>query len=238
MPTGGWTDVFTGTHYAGGSTVCVYNGIGTTPLFARDGAIIPAVKVVSPIVSADFPALSLNVFDGGDGSYTLCEDDGETVDYKSGEVRKTQFAYTEADSTGSLVIAKAEGGFTTDYTARTYTVRLHSEKRIENAMLDGKAVTVTRIEKDASAAPLAETGAAPDGTVYEITFTASMDASHTLTFARAASGDADGDGRLTVRDALVTLRAALTDTYLADADMDGDGKMTAADATLLLGLIF
>ena len=92
------------------------------------------------------------MFDGGDGSYTLCEDDGETVDYKSGEVRKTQFAYTEADSTGSLVIAKAEGGFTTDYTARTYTVRLHSEKRIENAMLDGKAVTVTRIEKDASAA--------------------------------------------------------------------------------------
>lgn len=238
MPTGGWTDVFTGTHYAGGSTVRVYNGIGTTPLFARDGAILPAVKVASPIVSADFPALSLNVFDGGDGSYTLCEDDGETVDYKSGEVRKTQFAYTEADSTGSLVIAKAEGGFTTDYTARTYTVRLHSEKRIENAMLDGKTVTVTRIEKDASAAPLAETGAAPDGTVYEITFTVSMDASHTLTFARAASGDADGDGKVTVRDALVTLRAALTDTYLADADMDGDGKMTVADATLLLGLIF
>ena len=238
LPAGGWTDVFTGTHYAGGGTVRVCNGIETTPLFARDGAVLPAVKVVSPIEGADFPALSLNVFDGGDGSYTLCEDDGETVDYRTGDVRKTLFTHTETGARGSLAIAKAEGAFTTDYTARTYTVRIHSEKTIENVKLDGRTVEVTRLAKDAAAAPLAETGAAPDGTVYEVTFTAPMNAAHTLTWEMAASGDLDGDGAVTVRDVLLAARAALNGTYTADGDLNADGKITAEDVTRLLARIF
>ncbi len=238
LPAGGWTDVFTGTHYAGGGTVRVCNGIETTPLFARDGAVLPAVKVVSPIEAADFPALSLNVFDGGDGSYTLCEDDGETVDYRTGDVRKTLFTHTETDARGSLTIAKAEGTFKTDYTARTYTVRIHSEKAIENVRLDGRTVEVTRLAKDAAAAPLAETGAAPDGTVYEMTFTAPMNAAHTLTWEMAASGDLDGDGAVTLRDVLLAARAALNGTYTADGDLNTDGKITAEDVTRLLARIF
>ena len=238
LPAGGWTDVFTGTHYAGGGTVRVCNGIETTPLFARDGAVLPAVKVVSPIEGADFPALSLNVFDGGDGSYTLCEDDGETVDYRAGDVRKTLFTHTETGARGSLAIAKAEGAFTTDYTARTYTVRIHSEKVIENVRLDGRTVEVTRLAKDTAAAPLAETGAAPDGTVYEVTFTAPMNAAHTLTWETAASGDLDGDGAVTVRDVLLAARAALNGTYTADGDLNTDGKITAEDVTRLLARIF
>ena len=238
LPAGGWTDVFTGTHYAGGGTVRVCNGIETTPLFARDGAVLPAVKVVSPIEGADFPALSLNVFDGGDGSYTLCEDDGETVDYRTGDVRKTLFTHTETGARGSLAIAKAEGAFTTDYTARTYTVRIHSEKAIENVRLDGRTVEVTRLAKDTAAAPLAETGAAPDGTVYEVTFTATMNAAHTLTWEMAASGDLDGDGAVTVRDVLLAARAALNGTYTADGDLNADGKITAEDVTRLLARIF
>ena len=238
LPAGGWTDVFTGTHYAGGGTVRVCNGIETTPLFARDGAVLPAVRVVSPIEAADFPALSLNVFDGGDGSYTLYEDDGETVDYRAGDVRKTLFTHTENGAQGSLTIAKAEGTFKTDYTARTYTVRIHSEKAIENVKLDGKAVEVTRLAKDAAASPLAETGAAPDGTVYEVTFTAPMNAAHTLTWEMAASGDLDGDGAVTVRDVLLAARAALNGTYTADGDLNTDGKITAEDVTRLLARIF
>ena len=238
IPAGGFTDVFDGTHYAGGETVRVYHGIETTPLYARDGAVLPAVRAVSPITAADFPALSLNVFDGGDGTYTLCEDDGESVDYLAGKVRKTTVTHTERGNAGSITIARAEGSFKTDYTARTYTIRLHTEKRIADVKLDGKAVEVVRIERDADAAPLAETGAAPDGTVYTLTFDAAMDAEHVLTYSMLASGDADGDGALTVRDALVSLAAVLRGDYLADADMDGDGKLTVSDVTLLVGSIF
>ena len=121
---------------------------------------------------------------------------------------------------------------------RTYTVRIHSERAIENVKLDGKAVNAARIGKDSAAAPLAETGAAPDGTVYAVTFTASMDAAHTLTWETAASGDLDGDGAVTLRDVLLAARAALRGTYLADGDLNADGKITTEDVTRLLARIF
>ena len=97
---------------------------------------------------------------------------------------------------------------------------------------------MTRLARDASAAPLAETGASPDGTVYAVTFTASMNAAHTLTWETAASGDLDGDGAVTLRDVLLAVRAALNGTYFADGDLNADGKITTEDVTRLLARIF
>jgi len=52
-------------------------------------------------------------------------------------------------------------------------------------------------------------------------------------------GDVNGDGRITVRDATITLRAAagletLTPEQKYVADVNGDGKVSVADATLIL----
>lgn len=54
-------------------------------------------------------------------------------------------------------------------------------------------------------------------------------------------GDVDGDGNVTVQDALLVLRAAmgvqqLTPAQVAAADMDGDGNVTANDAIIVLRL--
>ena len=100
-------------------------------------------------------------------------------------------------------------------------------------MLDGKPAAVKRIPRDSAAFPLAETGAAPDSDVYEITFEASLASAHTLTWA-TVRGDLDGDGEVTVRDALLLLRALLCGTADAASDMDGDGAVTLQDVFTLL----
>ena len=231
MPAGGWIDLFTGERYDEAGTYRVYNGIGTSPVFARVGAIIPAVKVVSPIPGADFPELSLNIFTGGDGSYTLYEDDGETLSYQADKVRRTAFTHTTGETGGKLEIAAATGDFTTDYTSRTYTIRLHTADAITAVKLDGRVVGVTKRAQDADAFPLAECGAAPDGDVYEVSFDADLAASHTLTWSTAAvlAGDANGDGTVTVADALCALRALIAGVTISAADMDGDGVLALAD---------
>ena len=86
---------------------------------------------------------------------------------------------------------------------------------------------------------LRETGAAPDSDVYEIHFSASMSAAHTLTWQTmvAGSGDADGNGKVDTRDALLALRAVLdakAASTLPEADVSGDDKLTLADVLLLL----
>ena len=236
MPAGGWIDLFTGERYDEAGTYRVYNGIGTSPVFARVGAIIPAVQVVSPIPGADFPELSLNLFTGGDGSYTLYEDDGETLSYQADKVRRTAFTHTAGETGGKLEIAAATGDFTTDYTSRTYTIRLHTADAITAVKLDGRVVGVTKRAQNADAFPLAECGAAPDGDVYEVSFDADLAASHTLTWSTAAvlAGDANGDGTVTVADALCALRALIAGVTIPAADMDGDGVLALADILQIL----
>ncbi len=236
MPAGGWIDLFTGERYDEAGTYRVYNGIETSPVFARVGAIIPAVKVVSPIPGADFPALSLNIFTGGDGSYTLYEDDGETLSYQADKVRRTAFTHTADETGGKLDIAAATGDFTTDYTGRAYTIRLHTAETITEVRLDGRVLGVTKLAQDTEAFPLAECGAAPDGDVYEISFDGDLAASHTLTWSTAAvlAGDANGDGTVTVADALYALRALIAGVTIPAADMDGDGVLALADILQIL----
>ena len=53
------------------------------------------------------------------------------------------------------------------------------------------------------------------------------------------SGDVDGDGAVTVQDAVLTMRCALSlipyETLNVDeADMDGDGEITVQDATIIM----
>ena len=236
IPAGGFMDVFTGKTYAEAGTYRVTNDIETTPLFVRAGAILPAARAVSPITAADFPAISFNVFTGSDGSYTLCEDDGETLGYQAGRLRKTTVTQTAAVGGGSLTVGAAAGDFTTDYTVRKVTVRLHSATAIGNVLLDGKAVVATRIPRDSAAFPLAESGAAPDGDVYEITFDAPLSAARTLTWT-TVRGDLDGDGRLTVWDALAAIRILLEAGSDTAADLDGDGRVTLQDVVLILAKV-
>ena len=54
-----------------------------------------------------------------------------------------------------------------------------------------------------------------------------------------ADDDFDNDGRITISDALMTMRyamgtAALTDTQILAADFDGNGTVSITDATMIL----
>lgn len=168
LPDGVWTDLFTGEKYTGG-TYRVYKGIDSSPLYAKAGAVIPSVAVSLSVKRADFPELSLNVFTGGNGSFTLYEDDGETNGYKNGVFRKTEIMHISSASGGTIAIEAAKGTFASGYDTRTLTVRIHSDTPVAGILINGKKYDCEVIKRDPSAFPLRESGAAPDGVVYEIT---------------------------------------------------------------------
>ncbi|NIA09438.1 MAG: hypothetical protein GWP10_06855 [Nitrospiraceae bacterium] len=47
-------------------------------------------------------------------------------------------------------------------------------------------------------------------------------------------GDLNGDGQITVVDAVIALRMAVSGEHNDDADMDGDGRVTSVDALMVL----
>lgn len=89
LPEGMWTDLFTGEVLAGGHHT-VSRDQHSIPVFAKQGAIIPQQNV-SGNFCGNPEQLVLNVFNNGDGSYRLYEDDGESTGYRLGKGAFTKF---------------------------------------------------------------------------------------------------------------------------------------------------
>lgn len=74
LPEGTWFDIFTGQRYQGGKDISLHRGLGTIPVLARAGTILPLADPLTPVSDAP-AALTLRLFPG-DGSFDLIEDKG------------------------------------------------------------------------------------------------------------------------------------------------------------------
>lgn len=119
LPEGRWTDFFTGMIYGGGRVVDMYRGTESFPLLARAGAIIPLSDDMTP--ACDYSeSLTLRIY-RGKGEYVLYNDDGESVDYKSGAYYENKFTVSEKDGGAEFIIHPATGDISLAR-SRTYTL--------------------------------------------------------------------------------------------------------------------
>ncbi len=88
LPKGVWYDYHTGKRYSGGRYILAEAPLERIPLFARAGAVIP-VSVGKPQSTEEIREVELEVFPGK-GRYVHTMDDGETMAYQHGEIRKIQ----------------------------------------------------------------------------------------------------------------------------------------------------
>ena len=121
LPEGIWTDIFTEEVLRGGYHT-VSRDKKSIPVFAKQGAIIPMQNVEGNFCGNP-EKLCLHVFDTGDGSYRLYEDDGESTDYSEGKG-----AFTEFELKGNVfTIYPAEGEHTDLPKQRAYTVYFQTD---------------------------------------------------------------------------------------------------------------
>lgn len=108
LPSGRWTDFFTGEVYEGDSQF-VYEppkGKGGA-LMIKDGSILVMQQWMPHLTHHNPPEYIVHVYPGADCSFTLYEDDGETYAYEKGEVAKTTFTL----SNNVLTIGQRTGAF-------------------------------------------------------------------------------------------------------------------------------
>ncbi len=198
LPDGEWMDIWSGKTYVGPATITVTHTLETSPIFVRMGSAIAMADNMKNTDEKDWSHLTLDVFPSisFDSSFTLYEDDRETVAYKDGKYRKTEITMSGEGTNIEIKIPAAVGTFTGKhaFTDRSWTVRVHGREgwgELTSATLNGKAVTFTKIARDANADPLATVGACRDNDVYEFKFDAKVTDNSVivLTF---ASTKADG----------------------------------------------
>ncbi len=156
IPEGRYTDIFTGRIYSGKRFVKMYRDIENIPVLAKEGAIIPMSADGKSNSCANPVDMELLVY-RGNNTFTLYEDDGETLSYRDGAYLKTPFTVSEIGSKVQFTIGKAEGDsavspqkrnykiFFKDITEGELTVKVNGRKRNSSAQ-EEKGTLVVELE--------------------------------------------------------------------------------------------
>jgi alpha-glucosidase/alpha-D-xyloside xylohydrolase len=89
LPEGTWYDWWTGKKLAGKQWVKRPVDLATMPLYVRAGAIVPLDPVRQYTAEAVTEPTTLRVHPGADGTFTLYDDDGQSLGYRDGSDSKT-----------------------------------------------------------------------------------------------------------------------------------------------------
>jgi alpha-D-xyloside xylohydrolase len=108
LPAGStWYDLYTGRSLGGGQTVTAAAPYERMPLFVRAGSIIPTGPAIQHTGENTGGAVTLNVYTGADGSFSLYEDDGTSRQYLHGQYSRIPLRWDEAAKT--LTVGAREG---------------------------------------------------------------------------------------------------------------------------------
>lgn len=102
-----WHDFDTGRVFAGGTRATVDAPVERLPLFVRAGAIVPTGPVTQYVDQRRDAPLTVLVYPGADGRFSLYEDDGRSTGYKQGAFSRIPISYD--DRSGTVRFGKREG---------------------------------------------------------------------------------------------------------------------------------
>jgi alpha-glucosidase/alpha-D-xyloside xylohydrolase len=89
LPEGAWYDFWSNQKHAGKRELTRQVDLGTLPLFVRAGAIIPLDPVRQYTGQSVTEPTTLRVYPGANGTFTLYDDDGQSLGYRDGSDAKT-----------------------------------------------------------------------------------------------------------------------------------------------------
>ncbi len=128
LPAGqGWYDLYTGKYTTGGQSVTVEAPYETMPVFVKEGAIIPAGPAIQFTGEKPADPITLYVYAGKNGSFTLYEDEDLNYNYEKNAFAAITFNYNEAAKT--LTIEDRKGNFNGMLKKRTFYIRLISKEQ-------------------------------------------------------------------------------------------------------------
>lgn len=138
--TTGWYDFYTGAFIEGGQQKRVAAPYERMPLFVKEGAIIPFGPEIQYTDEKKPEQITLYVFAGKNGSFTLYEDEGVNYNYEKGVFATIDFRYDDASQT--LEIGDREGSFDGMLQERTFQIVYVDKNSQKGVNPDAKGVKV------------------------------------------------------------------------------------------------
>lgn len=143
LPEGPWYDFWTERRREGKQTITRYVDLETMPLYVRAGTVLPLAPVREYVGQPVDEPMTLRIYPGRDGSFTLYEDDGRTLDYQEGEATWTRLSWD--DDARSLTIEPGKSSSGARIESRTFKVTLVEgyDDPVQTVQYTGDPTTVT-----------------------------------------------------------------------------------------------
>jgi alpha-glucosidase len=150
LPEGIWYDFSTGVRVEHGPRVQPAP-LGSPPMFVRGGAIL-TLGNLRQCTAEPLTELTVAVYPGPSGQWTLIEDDGESFAYREGLLAETTICVEEEPQAVTVKIGKRRGHFRPH--PRELVLHLHLPARPRTVLKDGRAVTGWRWDAERRRAEL------------------------------------------------------------------------------------
>jgi len=141
LPRGSWFDFWTEEKVEGGREIDRPVDLETMPLYVRAGAILPLGPVKEYTDQEVDGPLTVVIYPGAEGAFTLYEDDGKTFEYRKGELMRVEMAWRNADR--RLTLRLASGSRMRAPTPRHIEIRVAGETTARSIVFDGKPMDLS-----------------------------------------------------------------------------------------------
>jgi len=116
----GWYNFYTGSYLNGGRTIQADAPYERIPLFIKEGSIIPVGPEIQYTGEKPSAPVTLFIYTGENGEFTLYEDEGTNYNYEKGAYSTIKFSYD--DERGDLTIGDRTGSFKGMPVNRTFNI--------------------------------------------------------------------------------------------------------------------
>lgn len=140
----GWYDLYNGTYTEGGQYITADAPLDRIPLYVKAGSIVPFGPALQYTAQRPADTITLYVYTGANGKFTLYEDEGVNYNYEKGQHSTINLTYDEASQT--LTIGKREGNFPGMLQQRTFRIVKAGKDKPVNMDFDNKNATVLRYD--------------------------------------------------------------------------------------------
>lgn len=141
-----WYNYDTGEYVTGGKSIKVSAPYERMPLFVQEGSILPMGNDIQTTKEAQTD-LTIKVYTGKNGEFTLYEDEGVNYNYENGAYSTIKFSYDEASQQLTVDDIKGEyAGMAKDRILKVEWITKGKKNTISEVKYLGKKISVKRAE--------------------------------------------------------------------------------------------
>jgi alpha-glucosidase (family GH31 glycosyl hydrolase) len=141
LPRGAWYDFWTQEAVHGGAEQSRPVDLSDLPLYVKAGSILPMGPIKQSTTERSSAPLTLRLYPGADGRFSLYEDDGVSMDHLRGISSTIEMKWN--DQARSFTLAMADGSMMHPFTTRNFTVRIAGDARTTELTFNGTQKTWT-----------------------------------------------------------------------------------------------